>query len=540
MKYLYFESQADIKKKVTIFSIPKPFVGHIGTIQRNAITSWSLLNPQPEIILFGDEVGTREIANELNLLHVSEIKRNQYGTPLLKTVFAEVEQRASHELLVYLNADIILMDDFLTSISAVAEQLDKFLIIGRRWNVDLDRQLEFEPQWSKKLRQLVVTQGCLACYQCKDYFVFPKHLFPDIPEFAVGRGYWDTWMVHQALESNYPVVDASLGAMVVHQNNDYTHISGGKNEAYMGKEAEQNKLLGNSKISGTIADATWQLKPSQTKNLPQVSIVITPGNNAQQMEMTILSILSQKDSSYEIIAIDDGSDANLQATLQPYQQQIEYISWQESGILAACNHSLKIAQGEFIIFITAGCLLLPGALKKQISSFEREASTLDVLLSGWQYIGDRNFLQNLPLKTNQASLALKNQPWKRVANLEDLHIWKLNEVWQPFHESVVMFRRSSLDSIGGFQTKLNYSAAIIEAIIALVFLKGGRAMWLKQSTAIVSESFLRNFQTTINLKREKKELVDLFYERREIKKWMRILQNEAHQAVVKERSLVNI
>jgi glycosyltransferase involved in cell wall biosynthesis len=539
MKYLYFESQADIKQKVTIFSIPKPFVGHIGTIQRNAIISWSLLNPQPEIILFGDEVGTKEIAAELDLLHVSEIKRNQYGTPLLKTVFTEVEQRASHDLLVYLNADIILMDDFLTSITAVAEQLDKFLVIGRRWNVDFDHRLEFDLHWSKNLRQLVVTQGCLACYQCKDYFVFPKHLFSNIPEFAVGRGYWDTWMVHQALESNYPVVDASLGAMVVHQNHDYDHIPGGKNEAYMGKEAENNKFLGNSKISGTIADATWQLKPSQTKNLPQVSIVITPSDDARQMEMTILSILSQKDSSYEIIAIDDGSDDKLQTILQPYQQQIGYISGQESGILAACNHSLKITQGEFIIFIPAGCLLLPGALKKQISGFEEEASTLDILLSGWQFISDRNSFHSLSIKANQPSLAIKNQPWKTVPNLENLHIWKLNEIWQPFHESVVMFRRSSLNSIGGFQTKLNYLAAIIEAIITLTFLKGSRAMWLEQSTAIISESFLHNFQTTINLTQEKQEVVNLFYQRREIKKWMRILQNEAHQAVAKERFLVN-
>ena len=31
---------------LTIFTIPKPFVGHIGVIQRNAIISWLNLSPK--------------------------------------------------------------------------------------------------------------------------------------------------------------------------------------------------------------------------------------------------------------------------------------------------------------------------------------------------------------------------------------------------------------------------------------------------------------------------------------------------------------
>ena len=51
----------------TIFTIPKPFQGHIGTIQRNAIQSWTLLHPRPEIILFGSEAGTAQVAAELRV-----------------------------------------------------------------------------------------------------------------------------------------------------------------------------------------------------------------------------------------------------------------------------------------------------------------------------------------------------------------------------------------------------------------------------------------------------------------------------------------
>jgi hypothetical protein len=46
---------------LTLLAMPKPFEGHIGIIQRNAITSWTNLNPRPEIFLFGEEKGTARL-----------------------------------------------------------------------------------------------------------------------------------------------------------------------------------------------------------------------------------------------------------------------------------------------------------------------------------------------------------------------------------------------------------------------------------------------------------------------------------------------
>jgi hypothetical protein len=77
---------------LSIFAFPKPFRGHIATIQRNAISSWVRLRPQCEIFLFGDEEGTAEVAKEFGACHVSEMARNEYGTPLLSDVFEKGEQ----------------------------------------------------------------------------------------------------------------------------------------------------------------------------------------------------------------------------------------------------------------------------------------------------------------------------------------------------------------------------------------------------------------------------------------------------------------
>jgi hypothetical protein len=40
---------------LTLFTTAKPFEGHSGVIQRNALKSWKLLHPDIEIILFGDD-----------------------------------------------------------------------------------------------------------------------------------------------------------------------------------------------------------------------------------------------------------------------------------------------------------------------------------------------------------------------------------------------------------------------------------------------------------------------------------------------------
>jgi hypothetical protein len=65
---------------LTIFSIPKPFRGHIAVIQRNAIRSWKTVNPECQIILFGDEEGVAEIAAELRVQHEPYVQRNEFGT----------------------------------------------------------------------------------------------------------------------------------------------------------------------------------------------------------------------------------------------------------------------------------------------------------------------------------------------------------------------------------------------------------------------------------------------------------------------------
>ncbi len=60
---------------LTFFTTGKPYRGHDAIIQRNALKSWTLLHPDVEVIVFGDEYGTAEICAELGLRHEPKVER---------------------------------------------------------------------------------------------------------------------------------------------------------------------------------------------------------------------------------------------------------------------------------------------------------------------------------------------------------------------------------------------------------------------------------------------------------------------------------
>jgi len=245
---------------LTLFTIPKAFRGHIGTLQQNAIRSWTLLRPACEIILLGDDEGTAEVAREFGLHHIPNVARNGYGTPLLNSIFEQAQAVASHRLLVYVNADIILLSDFIAAVRRIPFR--RFLMVGQRWDMNLDRSLDFSRlDWEGRLRECVRSQGTPQEPAGMDYFVFTSGLWGEIPPFAVGRGAWDNWLIYQARAQGAVVVDATHAVMVVHQNHDYAHIQGGQGGLWKGPEAQRNLELpgGNNARNFALADTTWAL-----------------------------------------------------------------------------------------------------------------------------------------------------------------------------------------------------------------------------------------------------------------------------------------
>jgi hypothetical protein len=254
-------------RTLSIIACPKPFIGHIALIQRNAIESWTKLEPRPRITLFGNEPGTAELCKELGLEHVPEIERNDHNTPLLRDIIGRGQAAAGNGLVCFVNADIVLMSDFMRAVDSVAGIKRAFLMIGQRSDLDLTDRIDFgRPDWEGRLRREVVDRGVLHDLCGIDYFVFPPGIFDPIPRFAVGRAGYDNWLVFETRRRWLRVIDATPSITAVHQNHDYSHHPNGQQGAYYGDEAKANlDLAGGPAHLFWIDDRTHLLTPEGLK-----------------------------------------------------------------------------------------------------------------------------------------------------------------------------------------------------------------------------------------------------------------------------------
>jgi len=247
---------------LTLFTTPKPFRGHIGVIQRNALASWTRLGPNVEVILFGDDDGAESVARELGIRHVPEAPRHPSGFKYLNAFFAQAQQIARNPVVCYANCDIIFLPDMLDAVRRVADEFPRFLMVGRRRDLDITSALPFEdPDWAPRLRERAVREGLHRVAGWIDYFVFPRGFYEAIPPFVIGRIAWDQWLVWRARDLGAPVVDASSRVTAIHQNHDYAYHPQGAIGVWQDELAGRNiELAGGFRCLHTIADATYRLE----------------------------------------------------------------------------------------------------------------------------------------------------------------------------------------------------------------------------------------------------------------------------------------
>ena len=173
--------------------------------------------------------------------------------------------RAASEspVLVYCNCDVILLKEFPAAIAQLMDSaLGKFVAFGRRTDLKIDHELDFNsPDNESQLRDRLAVEGRWSSVVCKEYFAFSRDLFQGIPQFAVGRGNWDNWLVARARELNVPVVSISARVPAIHQEHGYSQTSqlNRLNSYVLGREAKENQRLARGRNLIRGSSATWDL-----------------------------------------------------------------------------------------------------------------------------------------------------------------------------------------------------------------------------------------------------------------------------------------
>lgn len=87
---------------------------------------------------------------------------------------------------------------------------------------------------------------------------------------------------------------------------------------------------------------------------PKLSVITVVYNDVKGIERTMLSVLNQTYPDIEYILIDGFSTDGTLDVIKKYQGRIKLISEKDSGIYDAMNKGLRMATGDYVLFMNSG------------------------------------------------------------------------------------------------------------------------------------------------------------------------------------------
>lgn len=110
-----------------------------------------------------------------------------------------------------------------------------------------------------------------------------------------------------------------------------------------------------------------------------ISVIIPLYNKEAIIERTINSVLRQEHVDFEVIVVNDGStDKSAEIVHSIHDKRIRFVEQKNGGPSKARNTGVKIAQGDWLLFLDADDELVPCALAK-LKKLADEHSDADVI-----------------------------------------------------------------------------------------------------------------------------------------------------------------
>ena len=171
---------------------------------------------------------------------------------------------------------------------------------------------------------------------------------------------------------------------------------------------------------------------------PLVSVVIPAYNAERTITAAIGSVLEQTVDDLEVIVVDDGStDRTVEVAAASGDRRVQVVRQANAGPSVARNTGLARAGGKYVALLDADDLWLPRKVERQLEVLERQPG-VGAVQTGALFVDDD--LRELSVRRCRSG---------GDALLETLLFENL-----PAFPSTVMFDRSKLAEIGGFDTSL--------------------------------------------------------------------------------------
>jgi len=175
------------------------------------------------------------------------------------------------------------------------------------------------------------------------------------------------------------------------------------------------------------------------KPMSKVSVIVPVYNAAATVAEALDSVFAQEfDGEVEVIVTNDGSTDSTQSVLDSYGKRITVIAQENQGQPVARNVAIERATGQYLAFLDADDIWLPGRLSKTVAALNRN-SAATLAFSDYIRIDRAGDL----VQTSAVPAYLAHAP-------------SMDEIlthWWPIAPTTVTMRRAIWERCGGFHPK---------------------------------------------------------------------------------------
>jgi glycosyltransferase involved in cell wall biosynthesis len=158
---------------------------------------------------------------------------------------------------------------------------------------------------------------------------------------------------------------------------------------------------------------THREKPESFMN-PLVSIILPLYNAGRFISETIVSVLSQSYSHWELIIIDDGSKDSSASIVKSFlpDERIHYYYQPNSGVSTARNNGINKAKGELIAFLDADDTWKKTNLEEKVTILEN--GRVDFVFSDMELMNENSESKNITVEGTDQSILEHYLLWDRT------------------------------------------------------------------------------------------------------------------------------
>jgi len=183
--------------------------------------------------------------------------------------------------------------------------------------------------------------------------------------------------------------------------------------------------------------------------LPTISVVIPCYNAEKYISAAINSVLVQNWPGVDIIVVDDGSKDDSAQVVRETFPAVKLVCQANQGVAVARNTGISQADGEWIAFLDADDIWLPGKLSHQWTQLEANPG-VRMNYTAWQVWASSDpaptasFIEQLQSQTNDIRTWSGASGWVYLNLLIDCVVWT----------STVLAHRSVFEEVGSFDATL--------------------------------------------------------------------------------------